>query len=93
MISDLMIILFTDDELRNGSVTGKKSNFIKSGELKKQLDVHKVKAMKDFAQDIFRDVTDEIINKAIITKLNNFSKKPKALNFNAGSATRLTNTI
>jgi len=46
MISDLMIILFTDDELRNGSVTGKKSNFIKSGELKKQLDVHKVKAIK-----------------------------------------------
>ncbi|XP_060856449.1 uncharacterized protein LOC132934186 [Metopolophium dirhodum] len=93
MISDLMIILFTDDELRNGSVTGKKSNFIKSGELKKQLDVNKVKAIKDFTHDIFRDVTDEIMNKAIRTKLNNFSKKPKALDFNAGSATRLKNTI
>lgn len=41
-----MIILFTEDELRNGSVTGKKSNFIKSGELKKKLDDQKVKAIK-----------------------------------------------
>jgi len=117
MISDLMVIIFTDDELRNGSVTGKKSNFIKGdGELKKKLDDQKVKAIKginiiciilitidnimliftfnydilDFTQDIFKDVTEEIMNKALRTKLNNFSKKQKTLDFNAGSAARLS---
>uniref|UniRef100_A0A2S2NI93 BEN domain-containing protein 6 n=1 Tax=Schizaphis graminum TaxID=13262 RepID=A0A2S2NI93_SCHGA len=77
MISDLMVIIFNDDELRNGSVTGKKSNFMKCEELKKKLNDQKVKAIKDFTQDIFKDVTDEIINKALRTKLNNFSKKQK----------------
>lgn len=52
MMADLMVILFTDDELRNGSVTGKKSNFIKIGEpVKQKLDDRKVKAMKGMIQN------------------------------------------
>lgn len=51
LIADLVVILFTDEKLRNGSVTGKKSNFIKSltddsKPTKNKLDETKILALK-----------------------------------------------
>jgi len=46
--------------------------------------------ISDFTQDIFKDVTEEIINKTLRTKLNSFSKIQKTPDFNTGSAARLS---
>lgn len=51
LIADLMVILFSNEELRNGSVTGKKSNFNKSSSddskpIKTKLNKTKIVALK-----------------------------------------------
>lgn len=48
LVGDLMLMVFTDTELKNGSVSGKKCNFKKSSELfpKEKLDENKTRAIR-----------------------------------------------